>query len=78
MTNNNQPGTGDGKRVANASGKPLPEHYRAPLAYLVGRLGESGACDQIGISRPTLARALGGLGLQKATIKLIAVALSGA
>ena len=78
MTNNNQPDTGNGKRLANASGKPLPENLRAPLAHLVEQFGEQRTCDQIGITPPNLARALGGLGLQKATISLIAVACSGA
>lgn len=65
-------------RAKAGRGTPLPEHLRAPLVALVEAKGEKGACEQVGISRTALTRALAGFGLQKGTISLIKVALSGA
>jgi len=46
---------------------PLPENLRRRLAAVVHRIGERRALDALGISRQTLARALGGLGIYAAS-----------
>ena len=49
----------------------LPEAVRARLAAVVAAFGESAAVMRLGVSRHSLARALGGLGLYPGTETLI-------
>lgn len=55
----------------HARGAPLDEGDRAELKALVVRLGERGVVELFGLTRHTLARALGGLGLYPPTIFMI-------
>lgn len=54
-----------------ASGEALAEGARARIRVLVDRVGERQACKQLEVSRLTLARALGGLGVRHGTAVLI-------
>ena len=46
---------------------PLPEPLRRRLSAVVRRIGERRALDGLGVSRSTLARTLGGLGIYAAS-----------
>lgn len=54
--------------------EPAASDDRAWLVALVERIGEKDAAHEIGLSRATLARAIGGLGIHAGTRALIRVA----
>ena len=71
---NSQPyGTRTGKRL----GVPLPDDMRSKPATVVEQRGENAACKRVGVTHATLARALAGLGIKRATVALIQAALTG-
>jgi hypothetical protein len=59
-----------------ALGQPLDPQWRQRLATYVRAAGEPATCAALDLSRPTLARALAGLGLRKATAEVLIMRLS--
>lgn len=66
-----------GTAARSRLGVPLPEDMRPKLAALVAQFGENAACERVGVTHATLARALAGLGIQRGTVALIQGALAG-
>lgn len=48
-------------------GHPLPDPTRMKLRALVDVLGQYAAAERLGVGAPTIARALAGLGIRRAT-----------
>jgi hypothetical protein len=64
------------QRSKSKAAQPLPPEDRHALAAFVERVGEQGTLDALGIGRPALARALGGLGIRRGTAVLIRLGLA--
>lgn len=63
-------------RSSPAQGTPLEERWRRALRSVVSASGEKVACAALDIPRTTLARALAGLGLRRATADVLMMRLS--
>lgn len=69
-----KPGT---RRAGRPEGVPLEPGYRTSLEASVKQLGEVQLCARLGISAPTLARALAGVGIDDVTRRVIQAAIHG-
>ena len=58
-------------RGLRSPGTCLPDEDRQLLTSYVNRVGERAAQVALGVSRPTLARALAGLGIRGVTLALL-------
>jgi hypothetical protein len=58
-----------------AQGEPLPEAEQRAVRALINTLGEAGARQRLGVSRPTIARLAGGLPVQRGTVALVTLRL---
>jgi DNA-binding MurR/RpiR family transcriptional regulator len=64
------------KRTSHQNGKPLPVATREQLRDLVARDGQYEVAKRLGVSAPTIARALGGLGLRGVSHTALTASLS--